>query len=74
MEKRLTTAGAAQKAGIARHTLQRWIRIGRVRAPKPVVREGRAVRLWSPADVDRLRKVKTATYRRGRGRKKKTKP
>ena len=67
----LTTAEAAKVVGIARHTLQRWIRTGRVRAPKPVLRNGRGVRLWSKVDVERLRQVKQRTYWLGRGQKKK---
>lgn len=69
----LDTADAAKKVGIGRNTLQRWIRDGQVRAPKPILRNGRAVRLWSDADVKRLEKVKANNYRKGRGRKPKTK-
>ena len=67
----LTTTEAARKAGLNRVTLQEWIRVGRVKAPRLVLRNGRAVRLWSQADIEKLRDVKTRTYRRGRGRKKK---
>jgi excisionase family DNA binding protein len=70
MSERLTTAEAAKAVGIARHTLQGWIRTGRVKAPNAQIREGRAVRLWSDADVNRLAQVKASTYRKGRGRKK----
>jgi predicted site-specific integrase-resolvase len=70
MSERLTTAEAAKEVGIARHTLQGWIRTGRVKAPNAQIREGRAVRLWSDADVNRLAQVKVSTYRKGRGRKK----
>ena len=72
MPQRLTTAGAAKAVGIARHTLQGWIKAGKVKAPKPRLRNGRGVRLWSDADVKRLAQVKAATYRKGRGRKKKS--
>jgi len=70
---KLNTTDAAAKVGIARHTLQRWIREGQVKAPKAILRNGRAVRLWSDADVKRLVEVKAATYRKGRGRKPKPK-
>jgi len=50
-------------------TLQRWIAAGLVRAPKPIVRNGHAVRLWSEAHIERLRKKKDQIYRKGRGRK-----
>jgi excisionase family DNA binding protein len=69
MTERLTTGGAAKAVGIARHTLQRWIREGKVKAPKPVLRDGRGVRLWTDADVKRLAETKVRTYRKGRGRK-----
>jgi excisionase family DNA binding protein len=73
MKKRLTTEGAAEAVGIARHTLQRWISEGRIKAPKPILRNGRAVRLWSKTDVKRLGNIKAGTYRKGRGRKPKPK-
>lgn len=73
MSERLNTAEAAKAVGIARHTLQQWIREGRVKAPKPILRDGRGVRLWSDADVRRLAQVKADTYRKGRGRKPKPK-
>jgi len=70
MRHGLTTAGAAKRARIDRVTLQEWIRTGRVNAPRLVLHDGRAVRLWSAADIKKLQDVKTKTYRRGRGRKK----
>ena len=69
MSRDLATSQAAKKVGIARHTLQRWIREGRVKPPKAIIRNGRAVRLWSNADVKKLNQIKTETYRKGRGRK-----
>ena len=67
----LTTEETARKAGLNRVTLQAWIRTGRIKAPKLVLRGGRAVRLWREADVKKLKAVKAKTYRRGRGQKKK---
>jgi excisionase family DNA binding protein len=71
MAQRVATAEAANVVGIDRITLQRWIRDGKVKAPRPVLRRGRAVRLWSARDIERLRKVKKRIHRKGRGRKKK---
>jgi predicted DNA-binding transcriptional regulator AlpA len=65
----LTTRQAAEAVGIDRVTLQRWIAGRLVKAPKAVVRGGRAVRLWSEADLERLRSRKEEIYRKGRGRK-----
>lgn len=73
MPNLLDTADAAKRIGIGRNTLQRWIRAGQVKAPKAILRNGRAVRLWSEADLRRLAEVKAKTYRKGRGRKPKPK-
>jgi excisionase family DNA binding protein len=73
MSQSLTTVEAAKAVGIARHTLQRWIHEGRVKAPKPILRNGRGVRLWSDADMRKLAQIKEETYRKGRGRKPKPK-
>ena len=73
MNPELTTAEAAEAVGIDRITLQRWIRAGKVKAPKPVLRNGRGVRLWSSADIERLRQTKEKIHRKGRGRKRKRK-
>ena len=51
-------------------TLYRWIVAKKLRAPDLRIRDGRAVRLWSKADVDRLHKLKQEVYCKGRGRKK----
>ncbi len=71
MSQDLTTAEAAKKVRVNRVTLQEWIRTGKVKAPRLALRNGRAVRLWSKADIRRLQDLKARTYRRGRGRKKK---
>jgi predicted site-specific integrase-resolvase len=73
MDSKVPTERAAEVVGIDRITLQRWIRAGKVKAPKPILRNGRGVRLWSPADIERLRTVKGQIHRKGRGRKPKPK-
>lgn len=70
MESGLTTSEAAKAVKIDRITLQRWIHAGKVRAPKLILRNGRGLRLWMPADMQKLRQVKQEIYRKGRGRKK----
>jgi hypothetical protein len=69
----LNTEQAALAIGIDRITLQRWIAAKKVEAPKPVIRNGRAVRLWLPADIEHLRETKAKIHRKGRGRKRKEK-
>ena len=56
--------------GVGLRTLNRWIAAGKVKAPKPTLIGAVGYRLWSAKDVERLRKVKKAVYRKGRGRKK----
>ncbi len=73
MSRKLTTAEAAEAIGIGRVTLQLWIRARKIKAPKTILRNGRGVRLWAHADMERLRQTKEAFYRKGQGRKPKRK-
>ena len=70
MAKPCNTQQAAKAAGISNMTLHRWIVAKKLQVPRSQIRNGRAVRLWSTTDLARLRKVKQATYCKGRGRKK----
>lgn len=70
MVKALNTQQAAKAAGIAVMTLHRWVAAKRLKAPKLLIRNGRAVRLWGKADLDRLHALKQEIYCKGRGRKK----
>jgi DNA-binding transcriptional MerR regulator len=54
----LSTIEVARTLGLHRVTLQKWIRVGRVKPPKLTIRNGRAVRLWTPADVEKLKELK----------------
>ena len=66
-----TTSEAASQSGIARVTLQRWLKTGKILNPPKILvgKDGRAVRLWSSADIARLRKLAKETYREGQGRR-----
>jgi excisionase family DNA binding protein len=66
----LSTAQVARKLMIGRDTLHRWIREGKVPAPKKQKIAGISVRIWAAKDIDRVWKYKEANYRKGRGRKK----
>jgi len=68
--KQHATGEAAKAVGISRASLQEWIRAGKIRAPRTVLRDGRAVRLWTSADLEKVRKYKADHYCKGRGRKK----
>jgi excisionase family DNA binding protein len=72
IDGKLTTAEAASQIGIHQVTLQRWIAEGKVRAPKATLIGAVGYRLWSAKDVAALLKVKEGSYRKGRGRKKKS--
>lgn len=67
--KAYTTKQAADAVGISRATLQAWIASGKVKAPDIEVRNGRAVRLWTPSDVAKLKAVKKEIYQEKRPQK-----
>jgi len=66
----LSTAEVAKLLGIARSTLEEWIQHQKV-SPKVVQIGKRKYRLWTEAEIEKVRSVKEKTYRKGRGRKKK---
>jgi hypothetical protein len=68
-----TTAEAARAAGLHLVTLQRWIAMRKVRAPKPTLVGAVGYRLWTTKDVKKLKKTKKQIYRKGRGRRPKLK-
>jgi predicted site-specific integrase-resolvase len=65
--KLYNTEEAAEEAGISRMTLQEWVRRGIVKGPQLKIRNGRAVRLWTAADVSRLKSVKVPMGRPKKG-------
>ena len=60
-------------AGISESTLERWLADGKIKPPKPIRLGRREFRLWTAADIGRVRKYKEKNYRKGRGRKPKAK-
>jgi hypothetical protein len=66
--KRYTTAEAARAAKISRATLQAWIASAKISAPAVQLIEGKAVRVWTHADLAKLRAVKLAIYGKGKGK------
>jgi len=53
-----TTVQVAKAANVPRATLQFWIASRKISAPRVQLIGGKAVRLWSEADVDRIRNLK----------------
>jgi len=59
MSKKLyTTVEVARAAGVLRATLQYWIKTGKISAPPLRIRGSRAVRLWTAAQMRRIRSLK----------------
>lgn len=54
--KQYTTNEAAAKLGVHRVTLQRWIRDGKITAPDMQEVGVLKFRLWTAADIERVRK------------------
>ena len=74
MSKRLyTTKEAASAVGITRATVQAWISAKKIRPPKTTVVGNVTARMWSKSDVVNLLHAKQKLYRKGRGRKPKSK-
>ena len=69
MKDRFSTREAAEKLGVTLVTLQRHVAAETVDAPPLVEVGGVSVRLWSPRDIERARKV-LAKIKPGRKKKK----
>ena len=69
--KAYSTAEVAQLAGIHKRTLYRWLGIGAVPEPERGRVAGKEYRIWTPADLKRVKEYKRKFYAKGRGRKKK---
>ena len=69
--KLCTTGEAAAAVKIMRQTLQSWIAMKKIRAPKPTVFAKVTVRMWNTEDLKMLREAKEMIYRKGRGLKRK---
>jgi DNA-binding transcriptional MerR regulator len=52
-----TTVEVAKAAGVRRPTLQHWIKTGKISAPPVRLCCNRAVRLWTDAHLNRIRKL-----------------
>lgn len=59
MQKLYSLREAAKKVGVVKMTLYRWERLGKVQAPKRLVRSNK--RLYTDADIKRLIKFRDAT-------------
>jgi len=62
--KLYTTVEVAKAAGVPRATLQHWFRTGKISAPPIRLRRNRAVRLWTDAQMKRIRTL-SGTFKSG---------
>jgi len=69
----MSTEQVAKAVGVNRVTLERWLSSGKVKQPKVVTIGHGTFRQWAQADVERILKYKQQNYRKGRGRKPKSK-
>ena len=71
--KTCSTKEAAQRAGIHFITLQRWVAENKVSPSQRIKQDGFTLWRWTDSDLERVRKYKQENYRKGRGRKPKSK-
>jgi hypothetical protein len=59
-----TTVQVAKAAGVPRATLQHWVKTRKLSAPPIRLLRNRAVRLWTEAQMKRIRKL-SGTFKSG---------
>ena len=64
MSPELSTVEVSRITKIPRTTLQNWIRTGKIDAPRVKLVDGKAMRLWSSAQIEQARKLK-GTFKPG---------
>ena len=62
--KLYSTVEVAKAAGVLRTTLNYWIKTGKISAPRVRLRGNRAVRLWTDAQMKRIRML-SGTFKSG---------
>jgi DNA-binding transcriptional MerR regulator len=67
-----TTVEVAKAAGVKRPTLQHWIKTGKISPPPVRLLRNRAVRLWTDAQKERIRRLR-GTFKSGPQKKESTK-
>jgi predicted site-specific integrase-resolvase len=72
-QRLLNTHEAAAAAGVHRPTLQFWIKSGKIAAPPVQLLDGKAVRLWTAAQIREIRKLKGRLRPGPKGPRKKAK-
>jgi excisionase family DNA binding protein len=68
-----STKEAAKLTGIHHITLHRWIAAGKIRSSQSIRMNGHKLWRWTDSDIEKVRMYKKKNYRKGRGRKPKSK-
>jgi hypothetical protein len=70
--KGYSTRQVAEKLGLTEMSMSRYIAANKIPAPEPIQAGNLKVRLWSDADIERVRKIlpKIANGRKSRYKKK----
>jgi len=63
---RFSTKQVAEKVGVNRRTILRWLKAGNILEPRRISDGGVEARVWSERDVARLVRYKNAYYWRKR--------
>jgi predicted site-specific integrase-resolvase len=71
--KTMSTKQVARLAGVHWMTLYRWVEQGKVRPSIIIKLNGSVLRRWTAGDLEKVRKYKQKNYRKGRGKKPKSK-
>ena len=67
-----STGEIAEKVGIHKITLLRWLYAGEIPEPRLAPGPGQKLRLWSDRDLARVKKHKATNYRKGKKFRKNT--
>lgn len=73
VNKTYSTKEVARKVGVHWVTLHKWIAAGKIRPSAQIGMNGGKHWRWTDADIARVGKYKSENYRKGRGRKRKSK-
>ena len=71
--KTYSTVQVSRMISVHKNTLKYWLRDGKVSEPRNVGNGGIKLRVWTDRDVEKVQKFKQPNYRKGRGRKPKSK-
>jgi DNA-binding transcriptional MerR regulator len=60
--EQLTTQAVADRIGVTKRTLLRWLHLGKVQEPRRIAFGGIAIRIWTPKDVAKAKKYRETSF------------